>query len=222
MRDAQAGPGGKSRWLPVWVGALLLVAMGLFVGLRFEQTSEITHFLAAGEDARLARLSRQLAESELTKTTILVVDATREGEGEPPEAARAAVLAAADGLAETLSSDPEVAPEVAWVRSRWQEQSNEAVHDLYFPRRFYFTDDDGERRAARLEAAGLEAAAEELQRQLRLPTAAMVKQLAPADPLLLYPAMLKRLEQAQAGPLELMDGHFATAEGDAVIFLASQ
>ena len=103
----------SKRWWPVALGAALLVAMAVFVGLKLELTSDITHFLAAGDDARLAKLSRQLAESELTKTTILVIASDS---GEPP-------IAAAQALAESLARDEEV----AWVRLGWAEDNNQAI-----------------------------------------------------------------------------------------------
>jgi predicted exporter len=204
----------RSRWLPVWIGLALMIAMGVFVALRLELTSEITHFLAAGDDARLAKLSRQLADSELTKTTILVVDA--EGEADQEANTRAAI-AAADELAAALTDDDEI----AWVRTGWDEDQSEAIYELYFPRRVYFTAGSEAQLEQALGAAGLEGSARELQRQLRLPTAALVKQIAPEDPLLLYPAMLERLEGARGGPLELVDGHFVTQEGGAVVLFAS-
>jgi predicted exporter len=199
----------RPRWLPVLIGALLLALMGVFVGLKLEVTSEITHFLAAGDDARLAKLSRQLAESELTKTTILVID-SESGD-------TAAAIAAVDTLALALAEHEEV----AWVRSGWTEDQSEAIHDLYFPRRMYFTADSEQALARALAPEGLDAAAKELQRQLRLPTAALIKQIAAEDPLLRYPATLDRLAQARAGSLELVDGHFVTSEGGAVLLFAS-
>ena len=102
--SVDSGMLGSRRWLPVLLAAIWLAAMGLVVATRMSVTSEITHFLAAGDDARLARLSRQLAESELTKTTILVVGS---GSGD-----RTRALAAADALADTLEQHEEV----AWVR----------------------------------------------------------------------------------------------------------
>jgi predicted exporter len=198
---------GRARWLPVVIGAVLLVIMAVFVGLRLELTSEITHFLAAGDDARLAKLSRQLAESELTKTTILVIDSEA---GEPP-------IAAAKAMAQTLAADDEV----AWVRSGWVEDNNQAIYDLYYPRRVYFSSDDPAALAEALSDAGLAAAGQRLQDQLRLPTAALVKNIAPEDPLLLYPALLERLEGARAGSLAVVDGQLVSESGAAVIVFAS-
>ncbi|HVI01039.1 MAG TPA: MMPL family transporter, partial [Enhygromyxa sp.] len=197
------------RFVPVVIGAVLLALMGVFVALKLELTSEITHFLAAGDDARLAKLSRQLAESELTKTTILVIGSES---GDTDEA-----IAAARKLAETLAADEEV----AWVRSGWEEDQNQAIYDLYFPRRIYFTAETDAQLERTLGREGLEAAATELQRQLRLPTAALIKRIAPEDPLLLYPAILERLEDARAGPLRVVDGQLVSETGEAVILFAS-
>jgi predicted exporter len=197
------------RWLPVVIAALWLAAMGLIVATKMAVTTDITHFLAAGDDARLASLSRQLAESELTKTTILVIGSAS---GDPKKA-----MAAADALADTLEQHDEV----AWVRRGWDPNQNQVVHELYFPRRFDFASEDPAALAERLTPEGLDEAAAALVDQLRLPTATMLKQTAPRDPLLLYPAHLRRLEAARAGPLKVVDDHFVTEDGEAVVFLAS-
>lgn len=196
------------RYLPVLIGLLLLGAMGLFVTKRLTLNSDITHFLAAGDDARLAKLSRQLAESELSKTTVLVID-SRDGDTK-------AAIAAADALAETLAEHEEV----AWVRSGWSEDQSAAIHQLYFPRRMYFTAERAELEHA-LSPEGLGASAKHLQDQLRLPTASLLKTIAPEDPLLRYPAILDRLEAARAGPLTVIDGHFVTEAGGVVMFFSS-
>jgi predicted exporter len=78
-----------------------LVALGLsvFVALRWRVTSDITHFLPAGRDHEQAQLSRQLADSALTRTLILSL----EGPDEASAVAGAAVVA------EAIASHPEVA-----------------------------------------------------------------------------------------------------------------
>ena len=199
--------------------------MGLFVALRLELDTAITHFLAGGEDTRLLELSRDLADSELTRTVILVVASTAtpaesepESEVDASDAGRKRAIAAAAQLAEALAAHEEV----AWVRSGWRDSGSEAVHELYFPRRVYFTAATAAGRDAALSEAGLRAAAERLESQLRLPTAALVKQVAPRDPLLLYPALLERVEQDRADTLEIVDGQFVTPAGEAVLFLASK
>jgi predicted exporter len=199
---------GLQRLWPVLIGVLLLGAMAVFVSLRLEVSSDITAFLAAGDDVRLAKLSRQLAESDLSKTTVLVIDST--------DGDTAAAIEAADGLAASLAEHEEV----AWVRAGWSEDQSEAIHALYFPRRMYFTAERAELEHA-LSPEGLAESAKHLQDQLRLPTAALIKKLAPEDPLLRYPAMLERLEHSRAGPLEVVDGHFVTEEGGAVVLFSS-
>lgn len=200
---------GLRRWLPVLIAALWLAGMAQIIWTRMSLSNDITKFLADSDDARLTRLSRQLAESELTKTTILVVG-TESGD-------RTRALAAADALADTLETNEEV----AWVRRGWDPNQNQAVHDLYFPHRFQFANEDPAALEEQLSDAGLERAAGELVEQLRLPTASLIKQIAPQDPLLLYPAHLRRLEQARAGPLDVVDDRFVTEDGRAVLFLAS-
>lgn len=205
---APAQPTGLRRFAPVLIGVLLLGLMGLYVSSRWQTRSDITHFLAAGDDARLAKLSRQLAESELSKTTVLVID-SRDGDSK-------AAMAAADGLAAALAEHEEV----AWVRATWSDDQSDAIHELYFPRRMYFTAERAQLEHA-LSPEGLGESAKKLQDQLRLPTAALVKKLAPEDPLLRYPATLERLEDARAGPLSVVDGHFVTEEGGAVVLFSS-
>ncbi len=50
----------------------------------------------------------------------------------------------------------------------------------------------------------------------------MIKQIAPADPLLAYPAQLRRLEAAQGGGVGLRDGHFVAEEQHALVMLATR
>jgi hypothetical protein len=57
------------------MGFALLAAMALFAALRMRVGNEITHLLPAGEDARLAYDSRAIAESELSRTMVLDVEA---------------------------------------------------------------------------------------------------------------------------------------------------
>ncbi len=196
------------RWLPVVIAAVWLAGMGLVILTRLSLSNDVSKFLADSRDARMAQISRQLSESELTKTTILVVGA------ESGDRARA--LAAADALGDTLETNAEV----AWVRRGWDPVQDQAIHDLYFPRRFQFASEDLPALDERLSAAGLERAASELTEQLGQPTSSLVEQI--RDPLLLHRAHLGKIEEALAGPLVLVDGRFVTEDGRAVVFLVSQ
>ncbi|MFY0542169.1 MMPL family transporter [Nannocystis pusilla] len=50
----------------------------------------------------------------------------------------------------------------------------------------------------------------------------MIKQIAPADPLLAYPTQLRRLEAAQGGGVALRDGHFVADDQHALVMLATR
>jgi predicted exporter len=174
------------------VAGAIAAGMAAFTAARMRVTTEITHFLPAGSDHRLAGLSRQLADSALTRTLILDVA------GPDAEATKAGARA----LAERLAAHPEV----AFVQRGPTPDLAKSVYDLYAPRLPYFVSD---RPAAELPAAlddaHLDAAAAALKRQLALPLSPLLTRMAPADPLQWFPAILRRFERAQAGSL-VVDG----------------
>jgi predicted exporter len=184
--------------------------MAAFVATHLRVSNEITHFLPAGRDARLAYVSRAIAESELSRAMVIAVEGT-----DPSR-----VLDGARRLAERLRAHPEV----AWLRSGVDPAMERAVYDLYFPRRHAFlTDGDDASLRALLTDAGLTEAAREVRRQLASPAGALVARSAGADPLLAFPAQLARLRDAQAGTLTSRDGQFVTDDGrHAVILLATR
>ncbi|MBK9753480.1 MAG: MMPL family transporter [Nannocystis sp.] len=188
------------------LGWLLLAGLAVLCWSRMAVTTDITHFMADESDARLAGISRQLAQSELTRTIVLSVQA----EGDDP----APALAAARRLGEALAGDPEV----AWLRTGPGPIDGEAIHQLYFPRRNFLLDDPKDR----LSDAGLRAAAVALKQELGRPTGQIVKRVAPADPLLLYPQQLRRLEAARAGGLEVVEGQFLAEGRHALVLLATR
>lgn len=184
---------------------MVLAVLAAICWTRMAVTTDITYFLADEGDAQLAGISRQLAQSELTRTIVLSV----QGPGDDPGPA----LAVARALGTALEGNPEV----AWLRVGPGAIDNEAVHNLYWPRRFYLLDDPEDR----LAPAGLQAAAQALKQELGKMTGALVKRVAPADPLLLYPAQLRRLEAARAGGLSLIDGQFVADGKHVLVLLAS-
>lgn len=192
------------------LGAALLLAMGAFVATRLRIGNDITHFLPSGRDARLAYVSRAIAESELSRAMVLAV------EGDDP----ARVTDVAKRLAERLRAHPEV----AWLRGGVDPAAERAVYDLYFPRRHAFlTDGDETSLRARLTDAGLTEAARDVRRALASPMGPLAARTAGADPLQGFAAQLERLRAAQAGALTSRDGQFVTADGrHAVLLLATR
>ena len=198
--------GEGRRWLAPAIGGLALAGLAGFTALRWSVSADMTSFLAEGDDQALAAISRDLADSELTRSWILTVGAGSEGEA----------VAAARELEARLAE----APGVAWIR-RGGGDEGAAIHALYFPRRFYFWSDAPAESAAGLDEAGLRGAARELLRQLSLPQAALVKQIAAVDPLLIYPAILRRLAAAEGGALRPVEDQLVSADGQAVVLLTT-
>jgi predicted exporter len=190
----------RERSLGPLVAVLWLIVAAIVCASRFSVTTEITRFLPSGTDRRLAPISAALADSELTRTVILTVGGPTESEA----------ASAASELAARLRRSPEV----TWVQSGVRDDVQQAVYELYFPRRLAFLSDEPETDLPRrLSDGGLADSARELERQLTLPTAPLVRSIAPADPLLAFPAVLERLEQARSRTLDLRDGQLVTASG---------
>ncbi|HXN83620.1 MAG TPA: MMPL family transporter [Myxococcales bacterium] len=196
--------------LKIAAGLLLLLAMGLFCARRLRVSTEITFFLPDTEDQKLAEISRQLMDSPLTRSMILSVEAPDQG----------TAIAAGKGLAAALRGDPEI----AWVRGGPGPGVAEEFYRLFFPHRFQMLSGDPERELpARFSDAGLSQAARRLKGQLAQPLGALVKRIAGDDPLLAFLEQIKRLEAARAGPLEVRDDQFITADGRcAIVFLAAR
>ena len=146
--------------LQLGVAAVLAIGMIVFCALRLRVNNDVMHFMPAGTDHRLANLSRQLADSTLTRTMILDIG------GSDPEALRAAAAAIAAGLA--------AYPEVAWVERGPTPALAEAVYKLYGQRLPYFVSDHPQTEVpALLSDAGLQRAAHALKERMAQPLAPM-------------------------------------------------
>jgi predicted exporter len=202
---------GKDRTrLQLGVAAVLTVGMIVFCALRLRVNNDITHFLPAGTDHRLADLSRQLADSTLTRTLILDVG------GADPQAVKAGAAALAARVA--------AHPEVAWLERGPTPALAESVYKLYAQRLPDFVSDQPETEVpALLSDAGLDRAARALKQQMSSPMGSMFSRLAPSDPLGWFPAILRRFERARAGSLEVDGDQFVTPDRrHAIIFLGTR
>jgi predicted exporter len=192
------------------LAAAVAVAMTTFCATRLRVTTDITHFLPSGSDHRLANLSRQLADSSLTRTLILSVGA--------PDAAAARDAAAS--LAARLAREPEV----AFVQRGPTPELAQAVYALYGPRLASFVSERPETEIpVALDDAHLAAAARALKTQLGLPLAPLLTRMAPTDPLQWFPAILRRFERAQAGALEVDGDQLVTPDHrHAILFVGTR
>lgn len=193
--------------LAAWAGlcALLLV----YTARHLSFSTDITHFMPDGSASELAHLSRELAQSDLTRTMALTIGA------EDP----ARALAAAREMADALRGHPEL----AWLRSGADKELQQRVYELYFPRRVYFLSDAPERELPqRLSDAGLRAQAARMRETLASPVSPLLKRVLPEDPLGAFQASLLRL-RGDEPTLAMRDGFFTTRDGRwAVLLLATR
>lgn len=194
--DPTAAPAaalGRARALAALV-ILALGALGAWAFMGLEVRSSITDFVPAAEgEEDLEALTRELADSETTRTIALTI-----GPGQPDDVARAAGM---------LGSRLRARDDVAWVRDGAPEGLERAMHDVYFPRRFLFAAERAADVPALVTDEALRERARALRRELSGPTAMLVRRVAPADPLLLFATHLRALEADGRGGPRLHDGH---------------
>jgi len=171
----------------VAIGLLLLAlaAAGVVIATRMSVTTDITHFLPTGDDQELARVSRALANADILRTRILLIESAR-----PAEATRA--------LRAALSR----APGIDWLRSGADEASERAYFELYAPQRFAFAASTPEAARALGTDAALAAAAQRLRAELASPASSAYRSFAPRDPLLLFASRVRAQQGADATELD--------------------
>jgi len=194
-------------------GTLVLLVLAVFVAARLAVTTDITHFLPGGELSREVALARQLATSELSRTMVLLVEA----------ADTEMAVAASQELAAALRAEPRVAAAIEFLDAGPPAGIEEAMWQLYQPRRLAFMAVDPADVPALLAPAGLAAAATRLKQQLRLPLSSMLSRVAPGDPFLVLPRLYERLAGGRSEGLVIEDGCFLGEDGrSAVLFLGTR
>lgn len=196
----------RPRWTPVVAGALLLAVLAAYVSSKLQVTSDIGHFLPEGADRDASLLSRALANSELARSMVLVVEGT-------------SAEAAATG-SRALASELKHSQGVAWVRSGIDEAEQKATYDLYFARRFNFFDDAPDAGQLPLTDEAMLAAARALRAALASPMGPLVRRIAAADPLLLFFAHMERLRSSQDASIHVEGEQLMSADGrHGILFL---
>ncbi|HEY8430898.1 MAG TPA: MMPL family transporter [Sandaracinaceae bacterium] len=202
LRPSELGPLRRARLASIGI-ALAVGAMGAVALPRLEVSTEITEFLPAGEERELAHVARVMSASGPNRTITLTVAGERRFE-------------AADELARRLSRHPGV----DFVRTGPSGDLEAALYELYFPRRYLFYTDDPDR--DRLDDERLRAAARDLRQRLASPAGTLVRELAPADPLLAFGRQVERLRQLSGAGLSVEQGRFVTPDGEhAVLFVGT-
>ena len=149
----------------------------------FRLETDIGHFLPGGDDDVEVRLAKELSLGELSRTSLLLIEAP-----DTDSAVRASMH-----FEKKLRNEPRVNEHLAFLEGGPSEGLEEALWELYQPRRFAFFAEDPTSAAASLTEASLREAAVHLKKQLALPLSTLVTRVAPEDPTLILPRLFKKL-----------------------------
>lgn len=204
-------PGEGGRLAAVALAVLLLA---VYVVARFEVTTDVSEFLPDAEDRAVAALSREIADSELSRTMILALEA----------ADLESALRASRAFEAALRREPALAESLAFLEGGPAEGLERALFELYEPRRLYFLAESEPAARERTSEVGLHRAAAELRAELAGPLSLLASRVAPRDPFLSLPGIFRRLERSRGGEeLDVVDGRFIAADDrTAVLFLATK
>ena len=203
----------RAEWRRFLLVGSLLAALLAYVVLSFRVTTDIHHFLPLSEDRELAVLSRQIADSELSRTMILAIEA------QDVETA----LRASRAFEDALRRDARVTNAIEFLEGGPTEGLERALFELYEPRRLFFLGGDAREAEERLGDEGLRSAAQRLREELRGPLSSLVSRVAARDPFLTIPSLFERLERSRASNFMIVDGRFVTRDGrTAILFLGTR
>ncbi len=192
--------------------AFLALLLG-YVILHFRVTTDIQHFMPTAEDPEVAALSRQIAESELSRTLILAL------EGPDTET----VIRAGRVFEAALRRDDRTGPAISFLEGGPPAGVERVLFELYDPRRLYFLATRVDEARAQIEDEGIRRALRSLRTELGGPLSSLVSRVAGRDPFLTIPGLFDRLGQTRVGNLVLADGRFVTPDGrTAVLFLGTK
>jgi len=186
-----------------------MLAMAAFVFGKLEVTTDITHFLPRGENDHDVDLARRIATGELTRTMVLIVDCKDHDE--------AAVVSRT--FEAELRAEPSVANALDELTAGPPQGIEEALWQLYHPRRFGFAnaierDGDG-----RIADAAITKAVADLKQRLASPMSSLITRIAPSDPFLILPKLFDEVSAAGGGGLAVVDDRFVTSEGAGAVLL---
>ena len=191
---------------------LLFAALSAYVALNFQVTTDISHFLPDVADDAMAVLSREIADSELSRTMILAIEA--------PNLETA--LAASRDFERTLRDDPRIRTAISFLEGGPTEGLERTLFELYEPRRLSFLGVDVADARRRLGDEGLRRAAASLKDELAGPMSVFASRVASRDPFMTIPALFRRLERSRGSELGVVDGRFLAADQKtAILFLGT-
>lgn len=191
------------------LGLLIAVAMLAFVVAKLRVTTDITHFLPHGENDHRVDLARRIATGELSRTMVLLVDAE--------DRDQAAVVSRA--FEAELRAEPAVVAAMERLAAGPPEGIDEALWEIYHPRRFGFLAEDVDAARDRLTDEGLALAVGDLRQRLGSPMSSLITRVAPSDPFLILPRLFERLAGGSGSGFAVVDDRFVTTDGTAAALL---
>ncbi|MFT7581536.1 MAG: putative exporter, partial [Myxococcota bacterium] len=184
----QPGPRG---WLPVALTLLVAAGLGAFVATQMAVTTDITHFMPHGKGSLEVALARQITQSELSRTIIVLVEAPSEADA----------VAASLAVERSLRADPALDSAFATIVAAPAPGVDEALWELYYPRRFSFVAPTVAETVRQTGDAMLDKAATRLKDRLASPMSTLLTRVAPGDPLLILPDLFDRALQRKSGSI---------------------
>jgi predicted exporter len=185
----------------------VLLAAALWAGRSVRLETDVTRFLPEGDERRRLALANLVKATGFSRGLVLAVAV-------PPAATPEAAADAALPVLDSLAADLRDSGLFTEVRTGSPAGVVEDVARLYRSRRLALLSDDPEAEIPRrFSPEGLASAAARLKDALMLPSAALVKRLAPEDPLLAFPDLLQRLQDglSRLSP-RLHGGHWFSAD----------
>jgi predicted exporter len=199
--------GGRRARLALGLVLAVTAAAAAFDVAAFEVTHDITAFMPPGEERDLLRIASALSRSDLARTMVLTVGAD---EAEAAERARQRLVDHLRG-ADAIES----------VHSELDEATQRAFYELYYPRRLAFVVTDPADATTVLSDEALRDRVRALKAALAGTTSPFIRQMAPGDPLLAFPALLQRLAPKGLGAVRTEGGTLVTADGAHFVVVAT-
>lgn len=195
------------------VAAAVFAVVALVVVTQLKVVLDISQFMLEGGETKLVRVSQRIANSELTRTLIVLIEA--------PTGERA--IEAGRAFEAELRAQPATMDRLASLDGGPPPGFEEALWQLYKPRTLGFVAPSSEAAAEVVSDAGFDAALERLLARLRTPMSTLIARVAPEDPLLVLPRLFERVAGSQQGGLRVVDGRYLSRDGRrSVIFLRTK
>lgn len=200
----------RGGWVQLFF-ALLTCAMLAFVVVRWKFSTDISEFLPTGENRELAELSAAIAQSELSRTLIVSVKGRNATQS----------IAAARLFEQEVRRQSDWQSLFSFVEGGPPLELQASLFELYQPRRLGFVAPDVQAAQHLVSDVGLREALAALRLALSSPLSAVIARVAPDDPFLAVPSLLRTMQE-QERSLEIVDDRYLAKEMYGIVLLGSR